>query len=50
MLFADYADFGLVVHILHLGIVILIPMHHSGLFDEFFGGQLLAHNLNECNK
>jgi hypothetical protein len=29
---------GIVVDILHHGIIILIPMHLSGLFDEFFGG------------
>ena len=45
MFWTDNYNRRAVVDILHLGIIILIPMHLSGFLDEFFSGQLLAHNL-----
>jgi hypothetical protein len=35
---ANNNNLSFVIYILHLGIVISIPMHLSGLLDEFFGG------------
>jgi hypothetical protein len=39
-----YANLGLVINILHLRIIILIPVHLSGLLDEIFGGQFCHSN------